>query len=157
MRVVLVLLALLALPVSEVAVFAWSGGRLGIWPTVGLVLLTAAVGIAMIRSQGVGLLRRAQAAVARNESLQRELIEGAALALAGVYLLAPGFITDTIGFALLIPPLRAALAERIVRAASARAPGGARVIDAEFVEVRIHEADAQPAPEADLDSPPPPR
>jgi len=155
MRAILVLLALLALPVSEGAVFAWSGGVVGIWTTVALVLLTAAVGVAMIRSQGLGLIRRAQAAMDRRESPQLELIEGAALALAGVCLLAPGFITDTIGFCLLIPPLRRSLAKRVAVTAEAQHARRAQVIDVDYVEVTPEDRSENPG--AELDSPNRPR
>ena len=154
MRAILVLAAFIALPLGEVAVFAWSGDHFGIWTTVGLVLLTAAVGVAMIRSQGVGLLRRAQAAVDSNASPQIEVIEGAGLALAGLFLITPGFLTDSLGFALLIPPLRRALAQKIAGYGRARAPGGRIVIDADFEEVRPADATA---PTRSLDSEPGPR
>lgn len=155
MRALLVLVVLFGLPLSEVAIFAWSGDALGIWTTVALVLLTAAVGVAMIRSQGVGLIRRAQAAMDRRESPQRELIEGAGLALAGVCLLAPGFITDAIGFCLLVPPLRQALAARIVRMTGAKRRSGATVIDVEYIDVTPDGRD--PRSDVELDSPNPPR
>ncbi|MEM6490955.1 MAG: FxsA family protein [Pseudomonadota bacterium] len=135
MKTLLALAALIALPLSEVAVFAWSGEQLGIWTTVGLVLLTAAIGVAMIRTQGLALLRRAQAAANRRESPQREIVEGAALALAGVCLLAPGFITDSIGFALLIPPLRGALAQRVVDLGRRRGPNRSVIIDVDYQDV----------------------
>ena len=99
-------------------------------------------------------LRRAQAAVDSNASPQIEVIEGAGLALAGLFLITPGFLTDSLGFALLIPPLRRALAQKIAGYGRARAPGGRIVIDADFEEVRPADATA---PTRSLDSGPGPR
>jgi len=138
----LVLALFIAVPLAEVFLFAEVGGAIGAWPTVGLVVLTAVVGLAMVRMQGMAVLARAQANMEREEPPVVEVLEGLGLLLAGVFLFIPGFFTDAVGFALLIPPLRIALIRWLWGAAKTRGgfrvyPGrdGPTVVDAEYEDV----------------------
>ena len=97
---------LLAVPVAEIAVFILVGGQIGVLPTLGLILLTAIVGSILLRVQGFGILRRITAETRAGHVPGRELIHGAMILVAGVLLLTPGFVTDTMGFLLFIPPVR---------------------------------------------------
>ena len=110
----IVLLAFVAVPLAEIAVFIEVGGWLGLWPTLGLIVLTAVAGTWIMRLQGLGLLRRAQTQLDRGVAPVFEVFSGLCLLLAGVLLLTPGFITDTVGALLLLPPFRALL-YRLVR------------------------------------------
>jgi UPF0716 protein FxsA len=102
-------LLLVAVPIIEIALFIEVGGAIGTWPTIGIVVLTALVGSVMLRQQGVAALRDVQSRLGAGENPGRLLAEGAMILVAGVLLLTPGFFTDAIGFALLIPPVRGAL------------------------------------------------
>lgn len=82
------------------------GGLVGVGWTIFLVVLTAVIGASLVRSQGITTLARSQGSLARGELPAVELLEGAALLIAGALLLTPGFFTDGIGFLLLVPPLR---------------------------------------------------
>ncbi|MGE0650171.1 MAG: FxsA family protein [Alphaproteobacteria bacterium] len=104
------LLAFIIVPVVEIAVIIKIGGILGVWPTVGLIVLSAAAGTAMVRAQGFQILTRAQETLGRGQFPAEELFDGLSLMVAGVLLLTPGFVTDTLGLALLIPPVRRWLA-----------------------------------------------
>jgi UPF0716 protein FxsA len=119
------LLAFLIVPVIEIAVFIEVGGLIGLWPTVALIVLTAVLGMWMLRIQGFGVLRRAQESIARNEPPVREVFDGFCLALAGVLLIVPGFVSDTLGLLLFIPAFRNLLRRRLMRQLSSR--GGVRV------------------------------
>ncbi len=101
------------LPLVEIALFIQVGGLIGTLPTVLLVVATAAAGIALLRHQGLATLRRAQDTLGRGEVPALSLLEGAALLVAGALLLTPGFLTDALGFLLLIPPLRRRLLARL--------------------------------------------
>lgn len=165
------LLALLIVPILEIAVFIQVGGAIGVWPTIALVLLTAVAGIALVRAQGFATMRRARDSLARNEPPVREVFDGLCLVAAGMLLMVPGFVTDVLGLLLLIPMLRERLrvflARRIaggdgmrvfVDGVEVRRHGhGGRpgVIDGEFSEVR--EDPDPPAPSRPLppDDPPP--
>ena len=140
------LLLLLAVPVGEVFIFLEVGSVIGTWPTIGLIVGTAVVGGAILRWQGLQTLARARQQLAANRLPVAEMAEGAALALAAVLLLTPGFFTDALGCVLLLPPLRRSILRRLLArlapharhagagtAAGPGAPGdGARVIDGEY-------------------------
>jgi len=109
-----ILLAIFILiPIIEIAFIIEVGGFLGFWMTIGLILLTAVIGSYLIRLQGIGVIRRLQNQLGRQEPPVQEIVDGAALVLAGVMLLTPGFFTDMVGFLLLIPPLRQILGRAI--------------------------------------------
>lgn len=102
-------LLLVAVPIIEIALFIEIGGAIGTWETIGVVVLTALIGSMMLRQQGMAALRDVQTRLASGENPGRLLAEGAMILVAGVLLLTPGFFTDAVGFALLIPPVRGAL------------------------------------------------
>ena len=105
---------LFLLPILEMYLLIRVGNYLGALPTVALVLGTAAVGLALLRRQGPRALLGVQARLQVGELPVRELAAGALLALAGLMLLMPGFITDAMGIALLLPDWRERLATRLV-------------------------------------------
>ncbi len=102
----LILALFIGVPLIEIYLFIAVGGAIGVWATIGLVILTALIGTAMLRHQGLATLARAQAEVQADRLPVRELFTGVCLLFGGALLLTPGFMTDAIGFALLIPPLR---------------------------------------------------
>ncbi|TNE65165.1 MAG: FxsA family protein [Alphaproteobacteria bacterium] len=107
----LIILALiLAIPAVELMVLINVGGEIGALNTIGLCLLTAAIGLTLVRLQGMRVVMDMQQAASRGEPIGASLVHGFFLAVAGVFLLIPGFVTDTVGALLLIPPLRLALA-----------------------------------------------
>ncbi len=99
------------MPVLELYVLIRVGQWLGAWPTVGLVFLTAAVGISLLRHQGFSTLRIVRARLEAGELPAREMVEGLVLVVGGAMFLAPGFITDILGFTCLIPPTRRRMAD----------------------------------------------
>ncbi len=86
----------------------------GLW-TVALIVLTAIVGVRILKRQGLRTLSRARRRVEVGESPAGEIVEGALVAAAGGLLLAPGFMTDILGLVLLSPPLRRLAAARLAR------------------------------------------
>lgn len=109
MRSILALTVFLVVPILEIACFIAVGGAIGIGWTLLLILVTAVIGTVLLRVQGLGLLARMQGELRAGRVPARELVHGLMLALAGVLLLTPGFVTDAIGFALFVPPLRDAV------------------------------------------------
>ncbi|WP_193184974.1 FxsA family protein [Nisaea sediminum] len=107
--VLIFLIVLLGIPALEIFVFAEVGGIIGGWATVGLTLLTAALGALLFRTQGTAVLQRAQETLRQEQSPLAEIIDGVGLLLAAVLLFLPGFVTDVAGFLLFIPPLRIVL------------------------------------------------
>jgi len=105
---------LLAIPLAEIAVFVVVGQQIGLLPTLGLVIATAMAGSLLLRVQGFALLSRMQRELAEGRMPARDLVHGVMILLAGILLLMPGFVTDTLGLLLFIPAMRDA-AWRFIR------------------------------------------
>lgn len=103
------LLLFILVPMAEIALFIQVGDRIGLGWTLAIVVLTAFIGTALVRNQGLAVWARANQAMAENRMPLEEVFTGLCLLVAGALLLTPGFLTDTIGFCLLIPPIRAFL------------------------------------------------
>jgi len=163
----LLLLAFIGVPIIEIAVLIEVGGWLGLWPTLGLVVLSALVGSIELRAQGTATLARLRAELDRGELPAQTLFDGACLLVAGALLLTPGFVTDIAGLALFLPPvrrlLRVTLGRYIARHAETHVhvhragpagpgddPNAGTVVDADYTEV-------DPAPETPPEEIPPER
>ena len=96
-------------PIVEMWVLIKVGGIIGALPTIGLVLLTAVIGLALLKQQGISTLMRARQRMQDGQMPAKEMVEGIFLAIGGALLLTPGFVTDTIGFACLLPGVRGLL------------------------------------------------
>lgn len=112
---VIFLFLLLGIPIIELMVMINVGSEIGAVRTVALTILSAVVGIYLVRLQGFKVVRDMQAAAAAGEPVGGKLIHGGFLTIAGALLFFPGFITDIIGALLLIPPIRQVLGVFIVR------------------------------------------
>lgn len=106
---VFILLFFVAAPLVELYVLIQVGSEIGAITTIALTVFTAVLGGMLVRLQGVSVLMRVRDVSARGEVPALEMLEGALLLLAGLALLLPGFITDAVGFILLISPVRRAL------------------------------------------------
>lgn len=106
MRFSLIPLLLLVVPLAEIAAFVVIGGQIGVWATLGMVLLTAVIGSFLLRWQGIGLFNRINAEMRADRVPGRELVHGVMILVAGVLLLTPGFVTDSLGFLLFVPGFR---------------------------------------------------
>ena len=104
-----ILLALIAVPIIEIAVFLEVGGRIGVSNTILMIIITAVIGTWLLRSQGLQTLHRAQESLNQNVFPVSEVFDGLCLMLAGGLLLTPGFVTDAVGFTLFIPYIRGIL------------------------------------------------
>ncbi len=108
----------LLVPVVEIYLLIEVGTIIGTLPTVALVVFTALLGAALLRFQGLSMLQRTRGVLAQGRLPAREMLEGVLMAFAGALLLTPGFFTDAVGFALLVPPLRRAFIQRFFRNAA---------------------------------------
>ena len=118
------MLLFLCVPIAEIYVLIEVGGIVGVGWTIALVVLTAVLGAAMMRMEGMATLQRIQGEMARGGLPAEGLVEGAMLLLAGALLLTPGFITDTVGFIALFRPTRVAMARWFVSRSVVRMSGG---------------------------------
>lgn len=105
----------ICVPMIEIALFMQVGVFIGFWPTIGIVFLTAIVGASLVRSQGLQTLMSVQSRMQQGELPAQQIVEGVMLAVAGVLLLVPGFMTDAIGMAVLLPKPRAWLAKQLMQ------------------------------------------
>ncbi len=104
----------LLVPIVEIYLLIQVGQVIGALWTVFLVVLTAVVGVWLLKIQGMSTLMRAQEKMQAGQMPAQEMLEGMGLLLAGAFLLTPGFFTDTVGFLLLLPPTRAWLVSKLV-------------------------------------------
>ncbi len=145
-------LLFIAIPLIEITLFIQLGGLIGLGWTLFIVVATAILGAAMVRSQGAMAMERLRRSMADLDDPSEPLAHGAMILFSGALLLTPGFFTDAVGFALLVPRIRQALfgwARKRLRVQSFQmGPGGApdrgpgnrrpprdRVVDAEFEDI----------------------
>ena len=107
--------ALVVVPLIEIGLFIEVGGLLGLWPTLAIVVLTAVLGAALLRRQGLAALADLEGRLRRGQDPVEPVVHGLLILIAGIVLLTPGFFTDAIGFSLLVRPVRSALIRRLGR------------------------------------------
>ncbi|UPQ87794.1 FxsA family protein [Vibrio sinaloensis] len=120
----ILLLLFIFVPIIEIGLFIQVGGYLGIWPTIALVLITAFVGASLVRSQGLQTLMSVQTRLQQGELPAQQILEGVMLAVAGVLLLTPGFMTDALGMLVLLPAPRAVMAKYLMSKMVVKSVGG---------------------------------
>ena len=103
------LVAFIAVPLIEIALFIQVGDAIGLWPTLGIVVITAILGTWMVRTQGALAMGQLRQSFSQMDDPSEPLAHGAMILFSGALLLTPGFFTDFIGFALLIPSVRQAV------------------------------------------------
>lgn len=110
----LILFALFVLiPILEIATFIQVGAVVGVPMTLFGILLTAIIGAVLVRQQGFKALNDARENIAQQKSPVEQVIHGVFILIAGLLLLTPGFLTDSLGFLFLIPPLRLSIAMKV--------------------------------------------
>ena len=108
------LLLFIVTPAVELYLLIRVGGQVGVIPTIGLIILTGMLGWMLVKSQGISTIRRIRAETAEGRLPALEMVSGLVLVGTGLLLITPGFLTDTVGFLMLVPPLRRAVARRIM-------------------------------------------
>jgi UPF0716 protein FxsA len=111
----LLFILFVAVPILEMIILIKIGGLIGAIPTIAMVVLTATVGIWLLKLEGLATLRRVQEKMATGQLPETELLEGIMLIVGGALLLTPGFVTDSFGFVCLIPVLRRPLARWLIK------------------------------------------
>lgn len=138
------LLFLVVVPFVEIYLLLQVGGIIGAVPTIFLVVLTAVLGAWLLKQQGLATLQRFQASLAQGTLPAYEMVEGPILLVGGALLLTPGFITDIMGFACLIPQLRRKIAQYVIENHLIQAGGpfqSARPAEKDALEGEYHKED----------------
>ncbi|MFA8437840.1 FxsA family protein [Pueribacillus sp. YX66] len=103
-RIILALLILI--PVMEIAVFIWIGQYIGIGWTLLLIVSTALLGAWLAKREGTQVIRLAQVQIQNRDMPSEAILDGICVLVGGIFLITPGFVTDLVGFFLLIPYTR---------------------------------------------------
>jgi UPF0716 protein FxsA len=119
----LLFVVFLIVPIIEIALFIQLGSLIGLWPTLLGVVVTALIGSAIIRMQGISLIAEIRRLTAMGQLPARQIVDGVMLAVSGALLLTPGYFTDTVGFLLLVPPVRTVLYEWLRSRVTVMSPG----------------------------------
>jgi UPF0716 protein FxsA len=110
----------LVVPIAELAVIITVGSEIGVLNTIALLILVSVVGAWLAKREGLGVLRRIQAQLDAGRMPGTELVDGFLVLFAGALLLTPGFLTDCLAIALLLPPVRAVVRKTLRRYFAAR-------------------------------------
>ncbi|EXJ12740.1 MULTISPECIES: FxsA family protein [Nitrincola] len=143
-----IFLLFIIVPIIEITLLINVGQMIGIMYTIGLVLLSAFIGVNMLRVQSLSTLMKAQERVNQGEIPGKEMAEGVVLAVGGALLVTPGFVTDVVGFCCLIPWTRSA----IVRFISQRFQliASHKTVHARYTETHVKSSHASHAAPGDV-------
>ena len=115
---------LVVLPIVEIALIVEVGQATNWLVVVALTMLTAVIGAAIIKRQGYAAAQEYRAAARAGQVPVQATVDGISLLLAAPFLMTPGFVTDAVGFALLIPPVRHAAARAVLARVRRRVEDG---------------------------------
>ena len=135
-------LLFLIVPLIEIALFIQVGGAIGLLATLAIVIITAALGTMLVRSQGIAVINQVRGSFEELRDPTEPIAHGAMVLFSGALLLTPGFFTDAVGFALMVPAVRSWLFHYIKSRITiqsvqygARAPQDDAIIDADFEDL----------------------
>jgi UPF0716 protein FxsA len=140
-------LLFIVVPIAELFVIIQVGEQIGVWWTIGILVVDSIVGSILMRSQGRATWRRFNDVMASGRVPAREVLDGMLVIFGGALLLTPGFITDVLGLVLLLPPTRAVVrvvlvrrfAHRMVVSMTAPRPRPGRAYDVEGTAVDVED------------------
>jgi UPF0716 protein FxsA len=131
--VALLAVLFLVVPLVELFVLIQVGQVIGVWNTIGLLIVMSILGGWLMKREGLGVIRRIRASLDAGRVPGTELVDGFLILLGGALMLTPGFVSDALGMLLLVPPVRAVVrgiaARRFTILAVDRFAGHPRVID----------------------------
>ena len=129
------LISIILVPIIEIYLFIKIGSQIGAFSTIFLIFLTAVVGIAYARYEGLNTLRSGFTQLVKNELPAYEIISGAAIAFSALLLIIPGFATDALGFLILFPITRKFLFKKFSKNISKSSTKKENFIDGEFQDI----------------------
>jgi UPF0716 protein FxsA len=109
------LLLFIGVPAIELMLLIEVGGRIGLFATAMLIVATGVAGWSLLKVQGLATVQRIREEVAQGQVPAVEMVAGLVLLGSGLFLLTPGFLTDAVGFLMLVPPVRRAVAAQLIR------------------------------------------
>ena len=133
-----ILISIVAVPIIEILLFIKVGEYIGAINTVLLIILTAVVGVYFARVQGIKTIKSGFVNLYQNKVPVYEILSGASIAIAAIFLIIPGFFTDSIGFLLLVPITRRLLLSPILKKSKSSTQND-KTIEAEIIEEKKDE------------------
>lgn len=132
------LLFFILIPLGELYVLIEVGSVIGALPTILLTVLTAFVGVVLMRSEGLATVQKMQFSLSQGEPPHLQMLEGMLIFIGGLFLLLPGLVTDFFGLLMLLPPVRAFMAKRFLESKRGqfrqKSQQGQNVYEAEWQE-----------------------
>ncbi len=128
-----ILISIIAIPIIEILLFIKIGENIGAINTIFLIIFTAVIGVYFARIEGVKTIKSGFLNIYQNKLPIFEILSGASIAIAAMFLIIPGFLTDGIGFLLLIPFTRKILLSNIIIKSKGQAQND-KTIEAEIID-----------------------
>ncbi len=129
-----ILISIIAIPIIEILLFIKIGEIIGAINTILLIIFTAVVGVYFARIEGIRTIKSGFLNIYQNKLPIYEILSGASIAIAAIFLIIPGFFTDTVGFLLLIPFTRRILLSSIIKNKNLSKEKEDETIEAEIIE-----------------------
>ena len=116
----LVISLVVVLPLLELYVIVQVGQQMGLLPTIALLIIVSAIGTSLVKREGLKIFKDFTAAIRRGEEPSVQIVHGVCILVAGVLLLAPGFVSDIVAITLLLPPTRSLITLLVLRRSRAK-------------------------------------
>ena len=130
-----ILLSIIFIPIIEIYLFIKIGAQIGAFYTILLIFITAVVGVYYAKYEGLNTLKSGFIQISKNEPPTYEMISGAAIAIAALLLIVPGFATDTLGFLIIFPLTRKIIFDKFVKKFKTKKSEKNNFIDGEFEDI----------------------
>ena len=134
-----IFLLIILIPIIEIYLLIKIGAQIGALTTIILIFTTAVIGVYYAKYEGLNTLKSGFIQISKNQPPAYEMISGAAIALAALLLIVPGFITDVLGFLLIFPLSRKFIFNRIVKKFTKVKKEKNNFIDGEFEDIDDHD------------------
>ena len=129
------LLTIILVPIIEIYLFIKIGSQIGAFNTISLIFITAIIGVFYARYEGLNTLKSGFSQLVKNELPAYEIISGAAIAVAALLLIIPGFATDFLGFLIIFPLTRKLIFAKFSNKLKKKTPTTKPYIDGEFEDI----------------------
>ena len=130
-----ILLSIIFIPVIEIYLFIKIGAQIGAIYTILLIFITAVVGVYYAKYEGLNILRSGFVVFSKKVPPTYEMISGAAIAIAALLLIIPGFATDTLGFLMIFPLTRRVIFDKFTKKLKVKKTNKNNFIDGEFEDI----------------------
>ena len=129
------ILLIILIPIIEIYLFIKIGSQIGAITTILLIISTAIIGVYYAKYEGLNTLKSGFIQLSKNKTPAYEVLSGAAIAIAALLLIIPGFATDVIGFLIIFPITRKLLFSKFLKKINKQNPKKKDFIEGEFEDI----------------------